>query len=393
MRIAYLSTTYPPMVSGVSLTLERLAIGMHARGHSVLVIAASDQPRPYITEKEGFRLARLRSYPNPVGAGYRFMLWHKRAIRRELSAFRPDIIHLHDSFNVSLAGAETGRKFGIPVIYTVHQLPWVISSLLSPIAKLKEAVDSILLNYGNWLLKKCDAVIAPSKMIAETVEMLSNRRVHTISNGVDLSTFKPQPQIPQESLQLRKKYQLDPDLPIVLCVGRLSVEKQIPTIIKAFAKVLETTPAILAIVGDGPYKNALEKQVRELGISDRARFLGILRTNGDLPGMYRAASVFAMASEVEAQGLVLLEAAASGIPTVAVSATCVPEIVQESATGFLVKPGDTDLMASKIISMIENQKLAEEMGRTARKVAELHSNQSSLDAHEELYREFLDARG
>ena len=80
MRIAYVCQSYPPMVSGASIAVQRLAHGMAERGHAVLVLAASDRGRPYVETRDGLRLVRLRSFPNPLRIGQRFALLPGNAI-------------------------------------------------------------------------------------------------------------------------------------------------------------------------------------------------------------------------------------------------------------------------------------------------------------------------
>src|SRR5262245_4819738 len=82
MRIAFICQSYPPMVSGAALVVWRLAEGMAARHHDVLVLAASDRGRPYAQESEDgwLRVARLSAWPNPLRVGQHFLLWPERSI-------------------------------------------------------------------------------------------------------------------------------------------------------------------------------------------------------------------------------------------------------------------------------------------------------------------------
>ncbi len=128
MRIAYICQSYPPMVSGAALMAQRLAEGMTRRGHTVLVIAASDRRRAYTDSAGGLRLARLHSLPNPARVGQCFLLWPKRGITAELETFCPDVVHLHDLLSAGLPGLRAAHVADIPVVQTVHQLPWFASA-------------------------------------------------------------------------------------------------------------------------------------------------------------------------------------------------------------------------------------------------------------------------
>ena len=139
---------------------------------------------------------------------------------------------------------------------------------------------------------------------------------------------------------LLEKYHLDPNLPIILHVGRLDADKRVPVVIRAAAKVMEQVPAQLLVVGDGECRESLMDLSRQLGIDNRSSFPGFVDLNTDLPDLYRLSTVFTTASEIETQGLVLLEAMASGLPIVAVDATCIHEVVKNQINGYLIPPGD-----------------------------------------------------
>src|SRR3989304_690894 len=97
------------------------------------------------------------------------------------------------------------------------------------------------------------------------------------------------------------------------------------------------------------------------------------------------ASVFITASEIETQGIVLLEAAASGLPIVAVNATCIPEIVHNGVNGYLTEPGDIPAMSKAIRSILKDSSISQAMGRASCALAELHNWEASFDKHERMY--------
>ena len=121
----------------------------------------------------------------------------------------------------------------------------------------------------------------------------------------------------------------------MLYVGRVDTEKHVDIVVRAAAYVVRRRPAQLVIVGDGKQIRANVRLSRELGLDEHARFVGFVDPEDDLPILYRMADLFAIASEVETEGLVVLEAAASGVPIVAVRAACMPEIVEASGAGLL----------------------------------------------------------
>ena len=142
MKIAYLSQSYPPMISGAAIVVERLALQMSGRGHPTLVLAASNIRPPYTTEKDHLRIVRLASIANPKRARQRITLGSFNRIGRELKSFKPDIIHVHDVLTMGITGLHLGRAMNIPVVATLHQLPWFICAYLPTYAWLNRWVDA-----------------------------------------------------------------------------------------------------------------------------------------------------------------------------------------------------------------------------------------------------------
>jgi glycosyltransferase involved in cell wall biosynthesis len=390
MRIAYFIQSYFPMVSGSALMVRRLAEGMAARGHSGLVLAASDRGEPYTEDTNGLRISRLRSYPNPFRVGQRFVPWPGAALRAELRRFRPDLVHLHDFSPAAVDCVGAGRAVRVPLVLTLHQLPWFITTYLPRLPGLPRIVEPMLWRYLRWLAQPCAALITPSRMMSEVASAHLQRPVTPITNGVALERFSPEPASPDERVVLCQRYGLDLDLPVILYVGRLDADKRVDWVIRAAARAMQGTPAQLLIAGDGKQRAELERLSETLGIRARCRFPGYVSVDGELPGLYRLASVFVTASVVEIQSSVVLEACASGVPVVAARASSMAEFVEEGVSGYLAPPDDVAALADRVtrgLSQTAGQRRA--MQRAALAVAQQHSIAAALDGHERLYRRYL----
>ncbi|MBT7191863.1 MAG: glycosyltransferase [Anaerolineae bacterium] len=389
MRIAYITQSYPPMISGASLVVKSLAHGMAARGHSVLVIAASDQGRAYTTQKGRVKIARLTSVPNPKRAQQKVVLWSRKMIEDELKYFSADILHVHDILTMGVFGVQTAQTLNTPIITTVHQLPWFVTAYLPKLPGLHETVEYSLWEYSRWLNKQCQTMVVPTSTIAETIRSKVGFRPNVISNGIDLQRFNTLEMSRKQRASLCEKYGLNPGLPIILHVGRLDTDKRVEVVIQAAAKTMRKTSAQLLVIGNGEHREELMHLAQHLGIGDRSHFPGFVSQSGDLPELYRLASIFTTASEIETQGLVLLEALASGLPVVAVNATCISELVIHGQNGLLAAPRDTDGMANALTAIIRKPSFANQMGRVGRAIAQEHSIAASLNKHEKLYRKLV----
>lgn len=391
MRIAYVSQPYPPMISGAAIVVENLARGMATRGHSTLVIAASDCGKAYTKDHDNHKVVRLCSVTNPARARQRFVLASRGKIRREIAGFRPHIIHIHDILSMGAIALRIGQRMQIPVIGTIHQLPWFICAYLPPYPGLQKLVERRLWAYGRWLNKQCELMIVPTPTISQIVDSRGGFHTAAISNGIDLARFTPTPEHLAHADRLYQQLGLDSEQPIILHVGRLDVEKRVDLVVRAAAKALKRTRAQLLVVGDGTCRSDLVDLAGDLGIGDRSFFPGYLDPETEIPDVYRIASVFVTASEIETQGLVLLEALASGIPVVAVDATCIPELITDKVNGHLVQAGDLGAMSSRILDILSDPAKARQMGMNGRKIAQGHAIDGAIDKHEDLYRSTIEA--
>ena len=389
MKIAYITQSYPPMISGASLVVKNLAHGMAARGHSVLVIAASDQGQAYTIQGKGIKLVRLASVPNPKRAQQSFVLWSRKEIDEALKDFSPDILHIHDVLSMGVFGLQTAQTLDTPIVTTIHQLPWFITAYLPELPGLHGTVEYGLWEYSRWLNQQSHVMVVPTATIAETIYAKAGFRPEVISNGVDLDYFNNKSLTQTERRFLCQKYSLEPERPTILHVGRLDTDKKVEFVIRAAAKVMEKTSAQLLVIGDGEHRGDLMQLTQQLGIDKSSHFPGFVSPIEDLPDFYRLATVFITASEIETQGLVLLEALASGLPVVAANATCIPELVIDGKDGFLVNPRDVDGMADALNKIICNSALKLKMGKAGRVIVQEHSITASLNKHENLYSDLV----
>src|SRR5258706_329471 len=120
---------------------------------------------------------------------------------------------------------------------------------------------------------------------------------------------------------------------------------------------------------------------KSMGIEKRVHFPGYISTKQGLHEIYRMANLFVTASEIETQGIVLLEAAASGLPIVAVHATCIPEIVHDEVNGYLIEPNNIDAMSEAMKKILKDSGIAKSMAKESRKLAEKKEPQVTFYEH------------
>jgi len=416
MKIVIASDIYYPMTNGVAVFAHNLANGLAARGHEVMVICPSfkgyaykrrdrktkvlnvytksvrcpfypDQINKVADQKEilGYPLPRL-VYKNGIWASIN----PYSEIKKVLNKFQPDVIHLQTAEGIAIAVRWYAKRHGVPMVATGHAYPDNVTGQLKLLKPVKKPLDVALRTYMNSFLKHSEYATMPTEMAIDNLIPKNRKRfkvtVEPLSNGVDLSQFSPG----KPDDKIVKKYNIAVKQPRVIYVGRVDPEKSIGTVIMAFAKVLGTNPkAELLIVGDGTDKARLEKIVNEYDLNDNIRFLGKVMPP-DLQEVYRTADVFATASETETQGIVLIEAAATGLPLVAVDAGAVKELCQNKRNGILCQPGDVDGLANGMKKLLADEKVRKKYGEESLKIAEKHDLNNTLARFEEIYKKAIE---
>ncbi len=404
MKILIATAVYFPMINGVAVFSHNLATGLKSRGHDVVVICPSDTGKTYISSKSGVKTYYLKStdikiYPDQIHDaaerekffhafykhGLRVSAFPSRAVKKILNSFRPDVVHVQVSDPIGISVVDYAKKLNIPVVTTEHNRPDVItSSFLNP-SLLKTITDNTLENFFIYRHKKSDFVTMPTRYSIDELFRGRNFKVPiaAVSNGIDLNRFhsgKPDKSIYQ-------KYQINEFWPIVLYIGRVDPEKNVGRLLKTFARVHEKiSDAHLVIVGDGTDLENAKQLAKTWKIAQNVRFLGRV-TGNDLNALYRVGTVFATASEIETQGIVLIEAAASGLPLVAVDKGAVSEIVKNDQNGYLISPiSNIPIeMSKKLVEILSDKTKQKTFSKNSIKFASEHDFNHTLDQFINIY--------
>lgn len=177
------------------------------------------------------------------------------------------------------------------------------------------------------------------------------------------------PEFEKEETKLTRHHLNLPAGPIILSVARLSafdVKKGVEHAIRAMQFVRNQIPeAVLLIVGDGNDRSRLERLVVDMNLNQTVFFIG-QKNAEQLKSYYQACDIFVLPSAKEGFGIVFLEAMASGKPVVAAEEGGIPEVVVHGQTGFLVRYADVELLANRIISLLQDEALRKKMGSTGK---------------------------
>ena len=306
-------------------------------------------------------------------------------IKRALDEFEPDVVHVQVSDPIGLSVVSYARKKGIPVVTTEHNQPEVLTEPLHMPGFVRKPTNYLLSAYFRNRQSKSDFVTMPTEM-AITILIKSGTNfpvpVAAVSNGVDLKNFKPG----RPAASFYQKYGLDQNKQTILSLGRLDPEKKVGLLIEAFLAVEQKVKDVqLVIVGDGVDKARLMKIAAG---RPEIHFLGRI-TPPELYTVYQLGDVFATASEIETQGIVLIEAAACGMPLVAVDKGAVAEVCRDQENGFLCEPGAVSEIADALIKILQDQKLKNQFAKKSIEIAKEHDFDKTLDRFMNIYQKVL----
>ncbi len=348
LRIALFSGNYNMTVDGANKALNRLVGYLLRQGAQVRVYSPTvDKPD---FEPTG-DLVSIMSMPIPKRSEYRLPLHLTAAVKRDMEAFAPNIIHISSPDRVSRQAAAWARKRNLPVLASVHTkfesyLPYYNLSFLTP----------IVVAWLRRLYRKCDGLIAPSESFAQVLrEQRMNYDIDIWTRGVDKDIFNPK----RRDMELRRSLNIPDDMPVIGFLGRLVMEKGLDV----FADTIDQLnrrklPHEVIVIGGGPaegwFRNRLPK----------AKFIGF-QGGKDLACAVASTDMLFNPSVTEAFGNVTLEAMACGLPVVAARATGSASIVKHGMTGFLVEPGSITNFADRLQSYCDNDALRTEHGAAA----------------------------
>lgn len=355
MKIAFFTESYGPYLSGVTVSIETLAKYLTLVGHRVWIFAPD-----YPTKKKVLsKIFRLPSFPTKKYPGFRVVFPLGAGLWKKIKKISPDIIHTHSPYTLGFLAKLYARKLKIPLIYSFHT---VFTDYLHYFPFLPASWARFLLEkYFQWFLKNTP-VIVPTDFIRKMILPLEPAFTYVIPTGIDFSLIEGAP-----GLNLREKLKLQKNTKILLYVGRLSREKNIPFLFEVTAKIAQKRQDFhLVMVASGPEEANLKKMAVELNLNNFISFVPQV-SHQEIFSYYKAADLFVLGSLSETQGIVLVEAMAAGLSVVAIEAKGVSDIIK-TGTGFLVAE-DPKLFADKVLELLADPDKLQKIAGLAQKFA------------------------
>lgn len=322
MRLAYVTETFPPEINGVALTAERFVNGLRARGHAIDLVRPKQPKESLVDHATELRVAGV---PIPMYQGLRFGLPIVSTLSKRWQAARPELIHVATEGPLGWAAIRAARVNGIPVT-SDFRTNFDLYSEHYGFGFLRRVVGGYLKHFHN----ATDRTFVPTQAVSSALTRQGYQRTEVVGRGVDAEMFSPS----RASAELRASWGATEQTPVLLYVGRLASEKNVPLAFRAFEAVRARTPGVrFVVVGDGPLRKKLALAHPE------AIFVGPQR-GVMLAQYYASADVFLFPSLTETFGNVTLEALASGLLVVAFRSGAAAVHIDDCTSGVLIEPGD-----------------------------------------------------
>lgn len=366
-----------PSLGGSGVVATELGLMMAERGHELHYITSS-MPFRFLDGHPNlhFHEVTIEGYAVFKYPPYDIALANR--IAQVIESEKLDLLHVHYAMPhaVSAALGKDMAESDIGVITTLHGTDVTVLGQ-----------DPGLRNTVRYGINKSTIVTAVSKSLKQdTIELIDPTvDIRTIYNFIDEKTY-----VPRDPGTLKRDFGIREDEKVIIHISNFREVKNIPDVVKSFKIVLQSMDAKLLLVGEGPEKENIEKLVEELNLEKHVIFTG---KRSDMAELLAFSDLMFHLSEKEAFGLVLLEALACGVPSVATNIDGIPEVIENNVNGFLVPFGDVEAAAEKGVQLLQDEQLQALFKENGFKtVREKFNSTKIVDAYEQLYYEVANKR-
>jgi N-acetyl-alpha-D-glucosaminyl L-malate synthase BshA len=357
-----------PTYGGSGAVATELGLALADRGHEVHFISYAQPFRLHgFHDRVTFHEVRIGSYPLFEHPPYSLAL----AVALEEVAVREglDVIHAHYAIPHAtcawLAREIMADKHDVGIVTTLHGTDITLVGQ-----------DPSYFSITRFSIERSDAVTAVSNFLREETYRAfgcGQCAITVIPNFVDLDAFRPPPERARAGRGAEK---------VLMHISNMRPVKRLLDIVRIYARVQAELPARLVLVGDGPDRDAAEREAAALGVASKVRCVGKVE---DVAGALRAADLYLLPSASESFGLSALEAMATGVPVVGTRAGGLPEVVEDGVTGCLGEIGDVEGLARGALELLTDEDRWRAASTAARARAAVFDIRTVVPRYEALY--------
>jgi 1,2-diacylglycerol 3-alpha-glucosyltransferase len=354
IKVAFYTDTYLPAVDGVVTSMLNFKNELERRGHEVYIFASGDAASKKIySNNHVFIIQGMKFKPYPQ---YKLAFFPYHTMLK-LQAKNINIVHAQTPFFMGFTALTISKLMKYPIIGSFHTLvnnPRLLDDYYPKNKALKQFTSKYLWSYTKFFYKKCDKTIVPTKTIEELLAREKVINTEIVPNSVDIKHFNPK----VDGDSVKNSLGITDNSKVVLYVGRISKEKRIEVMLKAARLLLKKKKKNVefVIAGTGPALKHYKALSNRLGINEIVKFVGFV--GGDaLPEYYAMSDLLCMPSTFETQGIVALEAMASGKPVVGSDYLALKEMIKNGYNGEKFKAGDFTQCANKIEKVLNDSSI------------------------------------
>jgi len=327
MKILYVTDTYFPVISGSAIIVERYAKEMVRRGHEIAIMAMGDKLR--LTSKKVSKNLTVYSVPsmkNVTRADHYIPLilpWQLKAIARK---FKPDLVHIFSPGTLGIWLKIHARKNKIKTVNSVFGVPEFATSFFDAFPKdMVKIANNLLWKYYGWFYRHTNAITVLSEFPKRGLQ------THGVKTDIEVIPMwvNNSQKCPKDKSELFKKYKIPQNKKIFLYLGRIDKDKDLDTLIKAFAILLSNKKynenVFLVMAGDGKEKKNLEDLALKLEIERHIKFTGLIDPDKVFE-LYCISDYFVMPGPFETQSIATVEAISYGLKALVADSGALPEI-------------------------------------------------------------------
>ena len=345
LRVGMFTNVYLPTTNGVVVSVETFRRALTELGHHVYVFGPDsgniEDRAPYIFRYPALELP-LQKYPLTLPVS--------PYIDHVIRNLKPQVLHANHPALLGRVAERKSAELDLPLDFTYHTRYADNSHYADPLPQenVKEFIDHWLASF----MTACHQVVVPSEsikdMLVQNYGQSIVNHISVVPTGVETAKFSH-----YQHDEARAKMGWSREKKVLVSIGRLAKEKNFDLLIKSFARIQDKDTR-LVIMGGGDEKKNLEALAKELGVANRIEFPGLVPFD-EVPVYLAAADLFVFASVTETQGLVTLEAMASGLPVAAVDASGTREAVSLDCS--VLTEANEEALASGIDDMLSRPTL------------------------------------
>lgn len=384
MKIAIFTDTFLPQVNGVVTATINLAKGLSRKNHQVFIICPKFKNETKEFEHPSIKIIRINSIPAYLYEDLRFTSLINSKLIKLLKKEKIDIIHFQTPMTLGFQAILISKILKVPLVGTFNTF-FSDPQYLKHLKINSKLAQNMTWVYTKIFYNKCNLISSPSESTRDIlIDKGFKKPIKKISYGIDFSIFDN-----SKWKEVKNKYNKDGK--IVVYIGRISHEKNLLYLLECMNTVLKrVTNTKMLIIGDGPQMKEIKEKIASLQLSDKVILTGkIPHEQLVKSSIFKASDLFVTASTTETFGITTLETQVNGLPCIAIKAKGTEDLIKDGINGYLVKRGDKQKFANRVIELLTNPSIYKEMQKNTKELVKEHDLKKVIILWEKEYKKLI----